>query len=423
MRFATLDDWLRWQEGLHPKAIDLGLDRVAEVWKRLRPGGLTCPVLTVAGTNGKGSCVAMAEAMARAGGYRTGAYTSPHLRRYNERIRIDGAPIADAPLCASFDRIDQARGDLSLTYFEFGTLAALDLFAVAEPDLVVLEVGLGGRLDAVNLIDADVGLVSAIGLDHADWLGSDLDGIAREKAGIFRAGRPAIIGQADAPAALREAAQALGATVYQAQQEFAVRRVEGGWDWLGPRRNRSGLPVPALRSARQLDNAAAVLMALECLGDRLPLGQDAVREGLLEVRLEGRMQRLPGAVPVILDVAHNPQAASNLAQDLRAMPHAGRTHCVFACLKDKDAAGILTLLAPLVDTWYFAGLHGARARPPAELGAALAGSGADSPAAFYLDVAGALAAARAAARSGDRIVVTGSFLTVADALAVLAPAA
>ncbi len=416
MRYSSLDEWLHWQERLHPQDIELGLERAAAVWKRLRPGGLHCPVISVAGTNGKGSCVAMLEAMLRAAGYRIGCYSSPHLLRYNERIRINGQEVQDPPLCAAFERIDLARGDISLTYFEFGTLAALDLFAATELDCVILEVGLGGRLDAVNILDADLSLVTGVALDHMDWLGHDLDNIAREKAGICRAGKPLVIGQADPPPGLIRAAEDMGAIVLRREKDFSLRDEGMTWSWLGPARSRPALPRPVLRAAHQLDNAAAVLMALDCLSDRLPLGQDAVREGLLGVRLAGRLQVFPGVVSLVLDVAHNPQAAGNLAQDLASIPCSGITHAVFGCFRDKDAAGMMNALRSQVDVWHLAFIGGERARPAQDLANILNQSGVAAPSHTHDSLKQALQQVRAQARPGDRVLVTGSFLTVAACL-------
>jgi len=416
MRFTTLDDWLRWQEQLHPSAIDLGLERVDAVWRRLCPNGLGCPVVTVGGTNGKGSSVAMLESILGAAGYRTGCYTSPHLLRYNERIRIAGEQVPDADLCAAFERVDRARGEVSLTYFEFGTLAALELFAAAGLDLALLEVGLGGRLDAVNVLDAEVALVTGVGLDHTQWLGDDLDSIAREKAGIFRSGRPAIIGQADPPPALLQVAESTGAQVFLAGREFAAESGDGEWSWRGPTLIRSRLPRPALGSGKQLDNAAAVLMVLECLAERFPVEEGALRGGLERVRLAGRLQLIPDEVPLILDVAHNVQAARNLALDLGSIPSVGRTHGVFGCLGDKDAAGMAAALAIRIDHWHLAAPRGPRALGNGELEQALDAAGVEAPRRGYPSVAAALEGARSEARPGDRILVTGSFLTVAEVL-------
>lgn len=419
MRFSRLADWLGWQEQAHPRSIDLGLERVTAVWRRLRPQGMPCAVITVGGTNGKGSCVTLLDAILSAAGYRTGRYLSPHLLDYRERIQCAGQQVSEAALCATFERIDQARGDISLTYFEFGTLAALDLFAQAGLDIAILEVGLGGRLDAVNLLDADLALISSVGMDHIDWLGDSLDQIAREKAGILRRGRPAIIGQPDAPPALMAEAERLGARPFLAGRDFGWERDEHAWHWQGPQRRRRSLPIPSLRGDHQLHNAAAVLMALDCLEARFPVGQDALRQGLLRARLPGRFQVQPGPVTWILDVAHNVPASRTLGANLRSLPPTGSTHAVFGCLRDKDASGILAELSHLVQHWYLAHLDGARAMPPEQINQALHLAGVDTLAGSYPRVADALVAAEAAARPGDRILVTGSFLTVADALRYL----
>jgi dihydrofolate synthase / folylpolyglutamate synthase len=273
MRFDDLESWLRWQAQLHPKGILLGLDRVAEVWARLGPERLPFAVVTVGGTNGKGSCVAMLEATFRAAGYRTAVYSSPHLLRYNERVQLDGEDVSDGLLCASFDRVDQARGTTALTYFEFGTLAALDIFVRARPDVAILEVGLGGRLDAVNLWDSDVAVVTSIGLDHMAWLGDSLDQIAYEKAGIFRAGCPAVIGQRDAPSRLRTEAERRGSLPIQLGREIDREVSQGGWIWTGPAGERLALPAPAMRGSFQYDNAAAAIAAIRVLA-RAVAGSD-----------------------------------------------------------------------------------------------------------------------------------------------------
>lgn len=415
-RFTTLDAWLDWQVGLHPKRMELGLERVAQVWSRLGPAALPFPVVTVGGTNGKGSCVAMIEAMALAAGYRCGCYTSPHLLRYNERVRLDGEPVSDQALCDAFARVDAARGEVALTYFEFGTLATLDLLVRARPDLVVLEVGLGGRLDAVNLVDADVAVVTSIGLDHTAWLGESLDQIAVEKAGIFRAGRPAVIGQSDAPAALRQSAERRGALPLQLAREFGHETAESGWTWIGPGGERLALPVPAMRGGFQLDNAAAAITALTTLRERLPLPVNAIRGGLLRARLPGRFQVVPGAVSWILDVAHNGPAATALAANLRAFGCQGQVHAVLAILADKDPLAIATPLLPQVGRWYLTHSEDARALPVEQLGERLAGVLGAAPCERFGALDAALDAAVAAAVPGDCILVFGSFTTVSGAL-------
>lgn len=420
MRFDTLDEWLDWQSGLHPSAIDLGLERVASVWRRLHPTPFPCPVISVAGTNGKGSCVAFAEAILSAAGYRVGSYTSPHLRRYNERIRVVREEVDDARICRAFERIDQARGATSLTYFEFGTLAALDIFAAAGLDAVVLEVGLGGRLDAVNIIDADVALITTVDLDHVEWLGATREEIGREKAGIMRPGAPVVFATGDPPRSVREQARRLGARLLVSGEAFGYRATEQGWEWRAGERVRRSLPIPQLRGAHQLDNAAAVLMVLESIGHRLPVDQQAVRTGLQDLRLRGRFEIVERSPLVILDVAHNVEAARSLRDNLRRMYSPGPTVAVFAMLGDKDLPGVARLLAPLIDHWYAAPLRGARSLSVARLLEGLSAAGVDpaqQSGCPYL--AGALEAARTAAGEEGRVVAFGSFYTVGGVLGLL----
>jgi dihydrofolate synthase / folylpolyglutamate synthase len=419
-RFQSLPEWLAWQERLHPVGIDLGLERVGAVWRRMGCPPWHGPVITVAGTNGKGSCVALLDAILRAAGYATGCYTSPHLRRYNERIRIAGAEVGDVDLCATFARVDAARGDISLTYFEFGTLAALDLFAATRLDVILLEVGLGGRLDAVNLVDPDLALIATVDVDHTDWLGPDRATIAREKAGILRPGRPAIYAARDLPESLREQARRLAAPLYRLGADFDHHAREVGWDWSGAGQCRIGLPLPALRGVHQLDNAAAVLMALTLLGEHLPVDQRAVREGLLGVRLPGRFQVFPGPVGTVVDVAHNPQAARSLAANLEHLAPGGRIHAVFACLRDKDASGIVAGVAPQVSSWHLAQLPGERARPVAELARLTRDTAGTDQVATYACVADAWRGACQRARTGDWVLACGSFLVAGAVLGLLA---
>ena len=418
----SLAAWLDRIGRQHPRAIDLGLDRVGAVWRRI---GLLLPtvVITVGGTNGKGSCVAMLEAILRAGGYRVGTFTSPHLLRFNERIRVDGAETDDRLLCRALEAVESARGEVSLTYFEHVTLAALWVFAHAVLEVVILEVGLGGRLDAVNILDADVALVSTVDLDHQDWLGPDRDSIGREKAGIFRPGRPAVVGDGDPPRGLVDHAAAIGARLLLAGRDFTARVRDGAWDWEGLGRQRLGLPVPALRGSFQVDNAAAVIAALEAIADRLPLSTVALRQGLLGVRLSGRFEVYPGPVALIFDVAHNPEAARALGANLaRHVVDGGRSLAVFAMLRDKDITVVVRALAPHIAAWFYAPLDGPRAASSTELGDCLAAAGVSAVAHAHASLPAALAAARRAARPGDRIVVFGSFYTVA-ALLPLAEAA
>lgn len=416
MRFKTLDEWLNWQETLHPSAIDMGLERIVTVARRLDLLNPSHAVITVGGTNGKGSCVAMLAAIYRTAGYRVGTYTSPHLLRYNERISIDGRDADDAALCEAFQRIDEARGEGSLTYFEFGTLAAFLLFEQAQPDIVLLEVGMGGRLDAVNVLDPDVALITSIAIDHTRWLGSDREAIGYEKAGILRADRPAVCGDPDPPAAVIARAEALGTRLYRLGRDFtAETNGDRSWTWRGPDAAIDALPRPALTGRFQLDNAAAVLMAVRLLRDRLPVANDYLAAGLSGAVLAGRFAVWPGPVETILDVAHNVRAAQVLAQTLRERPCRGRTLAVVGILMDKDIAGILGALADDVDAWYTGTLDNPRGSSGADLAARLADARGGVVAAD--SIRAAWQAARETAQPGDRIVVFGSFYTVAEILA------
>lgn len=417
----TLAEWLSYQERVNVHSIELGLDHVREVWRRMGAPAPAKQVIIVGGTNGKGSTVALLEAMLAAAGLRVGAFTSPHLLDYNERVRIDGANAADAALIASFERIEAARAEIPLTYFEFGTLAALDLFARAEVDVAVLEVGLGGRLDAVNIIDADVAIVTTVDLDHMDWLGPDRDSIGREKAGIARAGRPVIVGEAEPPAGLLDALAERGARIERAGIDFSIERHVDGWRW----RHRDGsameLPDPALAAPVQYANAAASIAALHALNDGVLASSaffSAVSVGLHEVRVPARLQSLGGDPAVIVDVGHNPQAARALAEWLDAQPPA-RVHAVYGALADKDVAGVIGALGPRVAHWHLAGLDQATPRGLA-VGALAAILQQVLPQATFdahPDVATALAAARAAARPDELILAFGSFFVAAAVLA------
>jgi dihydrofolate synthase / folylpolyglutamate synthase len=410
---VSLADWLERQQKSHPSAIDLTLDRVREVARRL---DLLTPgfrVVTVAGTNGKGSTVAYLDTVLRESGIRTGRFTSPHLTRYNERICVDGVEADDAALIGCFERIDAARGDITLTFFEYNALAALDHFRRAGVSVAVLEVGLGGRLDATNIIDADVGVVCSIGLDHVDWLGGTLEQIGREKAGIFRAGRPAVLGMAAMPRSVIDAIMEVGARPVRYGQEFVVREHAGGWDFLGGGMELRSLPAPAMAGAHQVGNAATALAALAVgpFGARLEHG--LVSRALRAARVRGRFQVVPGEIEWVFDVAHNVPAAEVLAASLRALPER-RTVAVCGILADKDVAGVAMALGADIDTWIPAALEGPRALTAAELALRLP-SGADIDA-HAGDVASACRRARELARPGDRVLVFGSFLTVGPAL-------
>lgn len=414
MRFDSLQAWLDWQQALHPSEIDLGLARVRTVLEALAPARPR-QVLTIGGTNGKGSVTGMLEAMLRAAGYDVGCFTSPHLLDYNERIRLAGRPVDDAALLEAFARIDAARGETSLTFFEWNTLAALLLFGRARVDVAVLEVGLGGRLDAVNVLDPDVAAVVSVGLDHTEWLGTTIEQIAREKAGIFRAGRVAVFGARRAPRAIGATATRLGARLRRLGVDFDFVERPDGWDYVSTGCRRGDLPLPGIPGPAQLGNAATALAVLEAAEPGLLVPDDAVRAGLRDVRLAGRFQQVGDDPRWVLDVAHNPDAARTLAAGLAAHPAAGRTLAVCGVLGDKDVAGIATALAGCVDEWIAVRLEGARALPEAALAERLAAA-LRRPVLQQPSVADGCAAARAAARPGDRILVFGSFLTVGAAL-------
>jgi dihydrofolate synthase/folylpolyglutamate synthase len=417
----TLEEWLVYQEQVNVRSIELGLDRVREVWQRMgapRPAPL---VITVGGTNGKGSTVALLEAMLRAAGYRIGCYTSPHLLAYNERIRIDGADADDDSLIASFERIESARFEIPQTYFEFGTLAAFDLMARSAVDVAVLEVGLGGRLDAVNIVDADAVVITTVDLDHQDWLGNDRDSIGREKAGIARAGRPAIVGEASPPSGLLDALAAIGADLSRAGVDYRFERDADGWRWIAGDTSLS-LPDPALAAPCQHDNAAAAVAVLRALGARLDVPLQALAEGLRQVRVPGRLQVVAGTPSLVVDVGHNPQAARALAAWLDERGAHGHVHAVYGALSDKDVTGVIAALGERIDYWHLAGLERdtPRGLPALSLAASLAATLPLARHDEHGDVAAALAAARLAAGPDDLILAFGSFFVAAAALGNLA---
>ena len=415
----TLQDWLAYIEQQHPKSIELGLERSREVALRLSLHKPATHVITVGGTNGKGSTVAFIEAIARAAGLKVGAYTSPHLLRYNERVRLEGADADDSALLRAFEAVEAARGEIALTYFEFGTLAALWLFQHAALDLVVLEVGLGGRLDAVNIVDADVAVITTVDIDHVDWLGCDRESIGFEKVGIARAWKPLVLGEIDSPSSVLGHAYAIGANAIRLGSDFFHETVDAGhWRWRDAGFEVE-LPTPSLAAPVQRANAATAIAALRALDIALPVA--ALAQGVATAVLPGRLQRFTlRGVPVIVDVGHNPQAARTLAGWLQAEPVPGHTLAVFAALADKDAAGVVDALSEEISDWFLAGLEGVAGRGQGV--DALAGklsSSAASQGSRHASVALALQAARVCAQNGDRIVVFGSFHTVAEAMAVL----
>jgi len=394
----------------------MGLERVSRLKQALALDP-RYPIITVGGTNGKGSCCAMLEAVLLHAGYRVGCYTSPHLLRYNERVRIGGRIATDDELRLAFERIESARvgaaGGTRLTYFEFGTLAAMLAFAEANIEVAVLEVGLGGRLDAVNVFDADCALVASVDLDHQGYLGDTRDAIGFEKAGIFRAGRTAICADASPPATLVARATEIRAELMLINHDFGYEAANGRWRYWGPGGERRGLPYPALRGAYQLANAAACITALDCLRERAPVSAQDIRSGLLQAKLAGRFEVLPGQPTVILDVAHNPHAARALAANLAGMPRSANTFAVFAMLNDKDIAGVVNAVKDRITRWFVATTEGPRGAAARQLAEVLNGAGVTAPVTQFEDVAGAWRAARDIAARNDKILAFGSFLTVA----------
>lgn len=418
MRFRTLPEWLSWQEQLNPKEIELGLGRISVVWSKMHPTGFSCPVITVAGTNGKGSSVALLDGILRAADYRTGCYTSPHFQRYNERIQIDGEEVSDQALCESFERIDQLRNGLPLTYFEFSTLAALDLFIAAKLDVVILEVGLGGRLDAVNIVDADAALITTISMDHMDWLGDDLQQIGREKAGIMRSGKPVVFSSSSPQSVIDRAAE-VGAKLYLVDRDYLFTTEESGhWQWQSDTQRYCDLPQPALLGAFQKQNAAAVIMLLNALNDPLPVPENAIKSGLQQLSLTGRFQRVEGLVPIYLDVAHNPEAAQALYDNLKSQRVSDRPlYAVFSMLADKEIEAVVEIMSPIIDHWFLATLDSSRGATLEQLDGVISlhtdkWSNANS-------IEAAVTAAQQQLSMGGQIVVFGSFFTVAEALNAL----
>jgi len=425
-RPSDLAGWLAYLERLHPKSIEMGLARVRDVHARMALP-VVPPTVIVAGTNGKGSTSTLLATVLRCAGYRVGTYLSPHLARYNERVRVGDALATDAELVAAFEAVEDARtagAAVPLTYFEFGTLAALWLFARARLDAQVLEVGLGGRLDAVNIVDADVAVVTSVDLDHMDYLGTTRESIGREKAGIFRAGRPAVCGDRDPPRSLVAHAHDIGAPLYVAGAEFDGVADDNQWRYRGPGGDRFGLPLSALRGRHQVGNAAVVLAVLGLVRAELPVSGGAIREGLVSVELEGRFQVLPGRPTTVLDVAHNPEAARILEAALSDMGFHPETHAVFGMLADKDIRGVVDAVKRRIDRWHVATLPGPRGAPADVLAGHLTAAGvAPASVRIYASIEDAWRGARDAASEADRIVVFGSFLTVAAALPAPRPTA
>ena len=416
VRFNCLHEWLEWQEELHFTAIELGLDRCTEVAENM---GLLKPdftVISVAGTNGKGSSVAMLNSILCNSGYKTGCYTSPHLIRYNERIKLDEVEVTDEMLCESFSRIDHARGDVSLTYFEFGTLAALDIFHHADIDIALLEVGLGGRLDAVNCLDADVALITSIDLDHMQWLGLDRETIGREKAGIFRSNKPAICSDPHPPETVLQYAEEIGATLYIPGRDFNYQLSDDNWSWQWGSVVHEKLPHPSQYNSCQVQNAAGVLMVLNVLDSRMPVAVGAIEKGLKNFSLAGRFQMLSEGTQTILDVAHNNQSAKTLVHNLKQFPNSGKTHIIIGMLKDKDRISVLGELIEIADYWHTVTISNPRGSDSETIKNELLELGVNVPISENDTVADAFHKLKDEIGIHDRIVVTGSFLTVGDAI-------
>ena len=418
----SLDAWLEYISHQHVAEIVMGLDRVRAVWEKM--GKPQAPInITVGGTNGKGSTGAMLESILSIAGFKTGFYSSPHLVHFNERARLDAKSVSDADFVTAFETVEAARcsmvPNLPLTYFEYATLAALSMFARANLDVAILEVGLGGRLDAVNIVDADVSIVVSVDLDHQSYLGDTIEKIGMEKAHIYRAGRPAIFADVNPPSTLLAYAAQIGADLRLLNRDFRYSRMDGQWQFFGRDAARHSLPFPALRGGYQLKNASAALAALETLHDKLPVSQAHIKRGLLEVAWPGRLQVLPGRPTVVLDVAHNPHAARALHDALGTMGFFENTIAVFGMLSDKDIDQVIAIMKDRVDFWCVAGLEksaSARGATSASLAQKLLAHGAAGKFSQHVNIGGAFAAARARAGQNDRILVFGSFYTVADVL-------
>lgn len=424
---SSLAGWLAHLENLHPKGqagIELGLDRVKQVKATLAQSE-RCPVILVGGTNGKGSTCCYLETILKKAGYRVGCYTSPHILRYNERVRINGLPASDEALCEAFARVEAARGDLALTYFEFGTLAAWEVFAAADLDAIILEIGLGGRLDAVNVYEPDVSVITSIAMDHMDWLGDTREAIGYEKACIYRSEKPALCSDPNPPQSLLDHATALGADLRLIGRDFGFNRSPENraqwryWIQHGAQQQGRSLGYPGLRGATQLYNASAAITALECLKHRVPVPMQAIREGLIEAELPGRFQVLPGRPAIVLDVGHNPQAIAVLEDNLGSMGFYQNTYAVLGMLADKDIAAALAPLKGKVDHWFAATLEGPRGSTAVRLAEIIRACELGGEISCHDSPATALAAVQEIAGDNDRILAFGSFYTVAGVLQAL----
>lgn len=418
-RFNSLDKWLEWQEKIHAREVDLGLNRAATVFKALNPKAIKPPTIIVAGTNGKGSSIAFLESIYKAQGYRVGAYTSPHISKYNERIRIDGKQVSDDEICQAFERIDTVRKEVSLSYFEFGTLAALDIFWRSQLDVQLLEIGLGGRLDAVNIIDGDAVLITSISIDHVDWLGETREAIGYEKAGVFRTGVPAVVGDLDPPKSLLNYAIEKKSPIRCINKEFIFKRKENTWDWSAntdKHRDYLSLPKPALKGDHQYRNASVALMAIVEMEERLPVKEESIRQGLQDVHIQGRFQLIAGDIPVLLDVAHNPQAVKSLFDYLIQMYSGRKIHAVFSMMKDKDIKGVIDIISPAIYHWYISPLKTHRVVNQTVMQRYFEQCSVNNVNFGYDSFSESYMAAKQNADRGDLIVIFGSFFLVAEYL-------
>jgi len=436
----SLSEWLEWQETFHLSEIDLGLERIGKVAKQLTILNPNIPIITIAGTNGKGSSVAILESILRAQGYKTGAYTSPHLLRYNERIAINNIPANDAQIINAFEKINLARGDISLTYFEFGTLAAMLCFIEQKVDVIILEVGLGGRLDASNLWDATLAIITGIAIDHVAWLGNNREKISIEKSGIMRQQQPIISGDPNPPDSIKAEARRIGAKLYQFDSDFFYTKVKDNqWQWKGwePSWNNQQtitLPLPALEGEFQLNNAANVIAGLLTIKEQLPVSQSALADGLKKVSLTGRMQIIHKKPEWLVDVAHNPQSAEQLATYLKNNPVKGKTHAIFSMLGDKDIKKVVTLMDKHIDTWHITELEGSRGLKTSEISTILSktlnnivnkkikkpmnNQSSNADIFCYNDFKSIYQHLKKSTKNEDRVVAFGSFLVVSGVIEV-----
>ncbi|MEE9327793.1 MAG: bifunctional tetrahydrofolate synthase/dihydrofolate synthase [Cocleimonas sp.] len=417
----TLEQWLTWQETLHLSEIDLGLKRIGQVAKKLNLLHPTFPIITVAGTNGKGSCVAMLDAILSAEGYTTGSYTSPHLLEYNERIKLKGVNSSDQEIINAFEQIDKVRDNISLTYFEFSTLAAMLIFSKSKVDVAILEVGLGGRLDAANLWDASLALITSISIDHVDWLGDDRDQIAIEKSGIMRKNMPVISGEIDPPKTISGEAKRICATLYQVNQDYSVSiQDNNSWLWKNDEVSLS-LPIPSLAGDFQINNAATVVAGLQAIKALLKISFSSIEQGLSTVSVLGRLQILSSSPTWLLDVAHNPDSAKQLANYLQANPVAGNTRALFSMLTDKNIEQVVALFDDTIDEWHIISLDGSRGLSTVELKQRMLQLSFKGKIVSYDDISDAYYSLKNITKSEDRVVAFGSFLVVSSLLNIWKP--